>query len=348
MPKAKPKIKPAPKKKKSPPVSPQRLMELTWGFAPPLIVASAIELGLFNALDAGAKTVAALAAETGASHRGLTAIAEALAGFGLLAKKGEKFSLTPESSAFLVSTKPSFMGGIIRHVGRQLIPVWLDLPDIVRAGKPNRPVNQPLNGAAFFKDFVEDIFNMSFAPASLAADLLLGKAKGPQSVLDIAAGSGVWGIAMAKRSTQVRVTSVDWPDVIPVTRRVAERHGVADRITFVEGDIYDANLGSDHTIATLGHILHSEGQARGRHLLQRVSGAMAPGGTIVIGEFIPDGKRTSPPIPLIFAVNMLVNTDEGNVFTFKEMASWLKETGFKKPRLVPSPGPSPLIFAEKS
>ncbi len=348
MPKAKAKTKRAAKKKLAPPVSPQRIMEMTWGYAPPLIMASAIEHGLFDALDSGPMTAAALAEKTGTSPRGMTAIAEALAGLGLLAKKKDKFSLTAESAAFLVSTKPSFMGGILRHIGRQLIPVWLGLPESVRTGKPHRPVNQQQDGAEFFKQFVEDIFNMSHAPASLAADLLLGKAKGPQSVLDIAAGSGVWGIAMAKRSPHVRVTAVDWPDVIPVTRKVAERHGVANRMTFVEGDIYDADFGAGHTIATLGHILHSEGEARSRHLLQRVSTAMAPGGTIVIGEFIPDEGRAGPAMPLIFAVNMLVNTDVGDTFTFKQMASWLKEAGFKKPRLVPSPGPSPLILAEKS
>ncbi len=251
----------------------------------------------------------------------------------------------PEAAAFLVSTKPSFMGGIIRHIGKQLIPIWLGLPESVRTGKPNRPVNQQQDGSAFFKEFVEDIFNMSIVPASFAADLLLKKSKGPQSVLDIAAGSGVWGIAMAKRSQQVRVTAVDWPDVIPVTRKVAGRHNVADRMTFVAGDIHDADFGSGHTIATLGHILHSEGEAQPPSAPARFGAAT--GGTIVIGEFIPDEGRTGPSIPLIFAVNMLINTDEGNVFTFKQMASWLKEAGFKKPRLVPSPGPSPLIFAEK-
>ena len=50
---------------------------------------------------------------------------------------------------------------------------------------------------------------------------------------------------------------------------------------------------------------------------------------------------------LIFAVNMLVNTDHGDTWCFDEIAAWLKEVGFTNPRQLESPGPSPLILATK-
>lgn len=50
---------------------------------------------------------------------------------------------------------------------------------------------------------------MNAGPAVVLADALgLPKATGPVSVLDLAAGSGVWGITLAKKSPQVRVTAV--------------------------------------------------------------------------------------------------------------------------------------------
>ncbi|MGA3068294.1 MAG: methyltransferase [Tepidisphaeraceae bacterium] len=336
------KRKPRPK---SSPVTPQRIMEMVWGFAPPLIAETALQLGVFDAMDAGAKTPAQIYEKTKTSPRGIAILLDGLVGIGLIHRRGETFTLAPDTAAFLVHSKPAFIGGLMKHVSRQLIASWMGLAESVRTGRAHRPVNQEDVGGEFFAQFVEDIFNMSFAAASAAAESLLKSATGDVSVLDIAAGSGVWGIAMAKRHPGVRVTAVDWHNVIPVTRRVATRHNLDHRFNYIEGDILQADLGKGHHIATLGHILHSEGESRSRRLLQRVRLAMAPGGTIVIGEFTPDEGRRGPALPLIFAVNMLVNTDEGSTFTFKQVASWLKEAGFRRPRLLHAPGPSPLILA---
>ena len=112
------------------------------------------------------------------------------------------------------------------------------------------------------------------------------------SVLDLAAGSGVWGIALAQSSNQVRVTAVDWPGVLPVTRKTVARFGLADRFTFNEGDLLDASFGSGHNVATLGHILHSLGREDSKTLLNRTFQALAPGGTIAIAEFLVNDDRT--------------------------------------------------------
>ena len=56
-------------------------------------------------------------------------------------------------------------------------------------------------------------------------------------------------------------------------------------------------------------------------------------------------ERTGPLNGLFFAVNMLVNTQNGNTWSFEEIAAWLEEAGFVNPRTLASPGPSPLILA---
>ncbi|MGA2143536.1 MAG: class I SAM-dependent methyltransferase [Bryobacteraceae bacterium] len=332
------------------PVTPARLMQFAWGYSVPLMVEAAIQHRLFDVLDSGPKTAAELAAQAAISERGTRAVLNALTGIELLSKDPEgRYSLTAESSLFLVSTKPSFMGGIIKHTSTQLLPKWLELNEIVRTGKPATSVNSEASGAAFFHDFVEDIFPMSYPSAQVLADTLaIGEADAPVRVLDIAAGSGVWGIALAQRSPHVRVTAVDWPGVLDVTRRVATRFGVGDRVETRAGDLLEVDFGSGYQVATLGHILHSEGESRGRKLLAKVCRALAPGGTIAIAEFLVDDARATQSSGLIFAVNMLVNTDEGDTFSFSEIVGWLKEAGFENARTVDAPGPSPLILANRA
>lgn len=333
----------------SAPLSPARIQQLAWGYAPPLVLESAIRHGVFDALDSGPKSVAEIQKATGASERGLKAILDLLAGLELLARNGDgKFSLTPESAAFLVSNKPGFVGGLLRHTSQHLVPRWLHLNEVVATGKPVSPVNQQDSGSEFFEQFVCDIFSMSYRVAQeLAEHLHLAGAREEVRVLDLAAGSGVWGIAQAQSSAQVRVTAVDWPGVIPVTRKTVAKFGLAERFTFVEGDLRDADFGSGHNVATLGHILHSEGAQRSKALLSKTFAALAPGGTIAIQEFLVNADRSGPLNGLIFAVNMLVNTDEGNTFSFKEIAAWLSEAGFVDARTIDTHGPSPLILATK-
>jgi precorrin-6B methylase 2 len=258
-----------------------------WGYAPPLILEAAIRHNVFDVLDAGPKTAAELEEATGASVRGLTAVSNALVGLGLLAKDArDRYSLTPESAAFLVSAKPGFQGGLIRHCSEQLISKWLRLTEIVANGRPVEPVNQEPLGGGFFHKFVEDIFPMSYPSAQVLAAELKLDGPGQPSVLDLAAGSGVWGIALAQRWEGVRVTAVDWPEVIPVTRKIVTRLSLMKRFGFIAGDLLTVDFGHDYAVATLGHILHSEGEGRSRALLRRTFDALAPGGTVAIAEFL--------------------------------------------------------------
>jgi SAM-dependent methyltransferase len=326
---------------------PERILQIAWSFAPPLAIEAAVRHRVFDVLAKQPLTLEGLVKETDASSRGLAAIADLLAGIGLLTRDDAgHFALTPESAAFLVSDQPGYVGGIFRHASQQLLPNWLHLTDIVGSGKPARSRADTEAGAAFFAQFVEDIFPLSYPAARTLADALgIAQATAPVSVLDLGPGAGVWGIALAQASAHVTVRAIDWPGVLPVTTRVFARFNLADRLTTIGGDLADADFGKGHQVATIGHILHSEGVERSRALLRRTHAALAPGGIVAIADFLVNADRRGPVNALIFAVNMLVNTEAGGTYSFEEIAGWLTEAGFVNPRLPPAPGPSPLIPA---
>jgi 3-hydroxy-5-methyl-1-naphthoate 3-O-methyltransferase len=333
----------------SKPPTPEKIMRYASGYAPPLILEAAVRNRVFDALEDGPKTIAETSIATRASERGLSALMNALVGLEFLTRDDAgRYALTPESATYLVSSKPSYFGGFLQHISTQLIPDWLELTKVVQTGVPIKAVNQPGEGAAFFEEFVAGLFAMNYGSAVAAADALgVSKAMKPVRVLDLAAGSGVFGIALAQRSPQVTVNAVDWPTVLEITRRTAAQCGVADRFSYTGGDLDSVDFGKGHNVATLGHILHSEGEARSRKLLKKTYDAMASGGTIVIAEFLVDADRRGPLTGLLFDVNMVVHTDAGGTYSFEEIRGWLTECGFTDARLVESPGPSPLIFATR-
>jgi predicted O-methyltransferase YrrM len=331
------------------PVKPERLMQFMFGFAPPLILEAALQHGIFDSLDDAPKTVEQVSQVTGASVRGLRAVMNALVALGFLSKDAvQRYSLTLESRVFLVSTKPSFLGGLLHQATQQLLPQWIKLPEIVQTGEPAHAMNQEAAGGAFFEKFVEDLFPANYPAAQALAKLLnLSQIQQPIAVLDLATGCGVWGIGLAQASPQVQVTAIDWVQVIPVAQRLAAKYGVTEQLRLVAGDLLEVEFGNGYQIATLGQILHSEGEARSRRLLAKVYEALAPGGTIAIAEWIANSDHSGPVSAMIFAVNMLVHTEQGDTFSIEEMSEWLHTAGFVDVRSVAVPHPFPLILATK-
>jgi len=319
-----------------------------FGFAPALILDTGIECGIFDALKDGPKTKAEIAQTCSVALRSAGAILNALVGLEWLKKNGESYSLTSESAALLVKGSPAYHGGMLRHIVGRLLPAWQSLDTTMRTGKPAMPLNIEGEGGGCFRDFVGALYSAN-APAAqtLARELLSVRSQTRIDVLDIAAGSGVWGIALALASPNVHVIAVDWEQVIPVTRQTAAKMGVEDRFRFVGGDVHKADFGSGYDLAILGHILHTQGAVLARALVRKTFEALSPGGTVVVGEVLVNNERTGPVAPLIFAVNMLVTTDEGDTFSMDEITEWLQECGFRNPRTLDVPDSSPLILADK-
>ena len=113
-------------------VTPERLMQVGFAYAPPLIIAAAVGNKIFDSLTSAAKTAEQISKETGASVRGLSSIMNALVGLELLKKESGKYSLTPESEAFLVSNTPGTLAGFFSLNVTQLVSKWLRLSDVVR------------------------------------------------------------------------------------------------------------------------------------------------------------------------------------------------------------------------
>jgi SAM-dependent methyltransferase len=331
-------------------VTSKRLLEFGFGFAPALIIDAAVKYYIFDALDHGPKTLEDINSATGASKRGLQAVLNALVALELLQKDSqEMYSLAPESAAFLVRSHPQYQGGLFHHVASQLIPNWLQLSEVLGTGRPIAAANSEEEAAEFYQEFVEDLFGFNYAAAQALAEILqISKSSELTSVLDVAAGSGVWSIALAQRSSMVHVQAVDFPAILSITRKIAKRHGVDHQFAYTEGDLLTADFGSGHRVALLGHILHSQGAADSRALIRKTAAALAPGATIIIADWLTNSDRTAPLFPLLFAVNMVVHTTDGDTFSFAEIRSWLEQSGFDDVRLVDVPAVSPLILATKS
>jgi len=337
-----------PRKSRKTPLSPAMVMEdLTGAWRARTLVAG-VELDVFSHVAAGKRTVKEIAEAAGASPRGMALLLDALTAIGYLRKTGSRYRLQPISAAFLLPGGKAYVGAMA-HALSLTWDAWKDLSEAVRSGRSAESVDVAEKGKKFFPKLVASIFPGNFAASTAAVSRFSERERGKiHSILDVAAGTGAWSLAFAKAIPGARVTTVDFPEMTPITREFADKFGVASRYDHLEGDLRRVDFGRDKfDLIILGHIIHSEGEKHGKELLAKSYAALRPGGKLLIAEYVPNDARTGPAMPLLFGLNMLLQTEEGSVFTLREYRAWLKAAGFRNSRTNPVPPPTTVIIATK-
>ena len=322
---------------------------MNWAYAKTSILASAVELGIFIHIASGKKTVEQISKAAKSSRRGIEMLLNALAGLGLVVKnRASIFRLNPESAEFLVRGKPGYLGEMSLH-SLQLSKIWLHLAQSVRSGKPYTAVEQEDAAEDYFPRLVRGLFQMNYPCAKYAVGYLKRKHKKIFDILDVAAGSGVWSIAFAEEFKGSKITALDFPEILKITREYINRHNLSNRYKYIQGDLRQADFGSQrYDLVILGHICHSEGKIYTQQLLKKSFRALRRGGVLLLAEFLLNNDKTGPLVPLFFALNMLLNTNEGDVFKTVELKHWLTDAGFEHVEILDkSPSVSPLIVALK-
>lgn len=328
--------------------NPQRIIDLFFGYSPTFVLATAVQLEVFTALTSGALTAPDVAKATSSSPRGMAMLLDALVSLGLLDKQANRYALTPDSEAYLVRGKDGYLGGFFDFLQGNL-QSWLRLTQAVKSGDPIHKMEDQSGSEEFFPPLIRALHVANMGPAhGLARKLGLGTRWRGLRVLDVAAGSGVWGIAAAQEDPSTTVAALDFPKILTIAREYAAKAGVADRMSYLETDMRDATF-EDNTydLVILGNICHAEGADATREFLTRVQPAIRPNGKLAIVDMIPNEERTEPPFPLLFALQMLLHTTQGGTFTQSEYTRWLQEAGFKKVEAVDIRFHSPIIVASR-
>ena len=328
-------------------LGPVQLMEMTLSYTASRILAAGVRLGVFSLVDAGHTTAADLARAAAASERGMRMLLDALASMMLLTKVGGRYYLTPSSARYLVRESPEYMGAILED--DSLWHGWGKLDEAIRTGKPPRRVEDQAEAERFFPILIRSLHVTNRDPARHMAEVLgAGTTRRGLRVLDVACGSGIWSIAIAEADSAATITMHDFPGVLEHTREYVRRHGLTDRCDYLSGDLEHVDFGADrYDVALLGNILHSEGEASSCDLLRRLHRALRPRGQVVIIDLVPNDERTSPPYPLIFALNMLVNTEMGDTYTLAEYTRWLTDAGFGHIETADVGSHSPIVIGTK-
>jgi hypothetical protein len=127
----------------------------------------------------------------------------------------------------------------------------------------------------------KDVVWVPTSPALVEKMLDLAKVTPNEFVMDLGSGDGRNIIAAAKRGA--RGVGVEYnPDMVELSRRNAKEAGVADKATFIQGDMYEADI-SKATVLALFLLPSNLNKLQDKFL------ALPPGTRIVNNTFFVEG-----------------------------------------------------------
>jgi ubiquinone/menaquinone biosynthesis C-methylase UbiE len=302
-------------------------------------IKAAIELDIFTAIGEGRETAKEIAERCQASERGARILCDFLTVIGFLTKKEHRYGLTPDSAMFLDKRSPAYIGGAMEFLLSPFLrESFKDITAAVRKGgtviteegsiSPENPV---------WVKFARGMAPIMAIQAQLLAKMIGGDKSQKLKVLDIAAGHGMFGIAVARQYPNAEITALDWSNVLEVAQENAEKGGISNRYNLLEGSAFEVDYGSDYDVILLTNFLHHFDKATCEKILLKVHKALAKNGRAITLEFVPNEDRVTPPQSAIFSLVMLCSTPQGDAYTFSEFETMFANAGFSRSEVHPLP-----------
>jgi ubiquinone/menaquinone biosynthesis C-methylase UbiE len=334
------------------PLSPEPLMHLLQGMQAAGILKGGIDLGVFDEIAAGHEDARSIATAVGADERATRILLDALVALGVLTADGDRYRLSPPADAFLVRSRQTYIGGAADiFTGAWGWANYGRLAEVVRNGGTIMQEDAETPSLDFWTTFASSSTGIATPSAQALAEVVAPWAsrRDELTVLDIACGSGLYGLNIAKSQPGAQLTLLDWGNVLERARGNVTRFGVEDRTTYIDGDAFETDLGGPYDLIVVSQFFHHFSEARCRQALERFAAALKPGGRIAIQEFAATAADPAEdPFPAIFSVIMLVWTREGSAHPVADYERWLAAAGFAAPEIHEGRGmPSRFIVAER-
>ncbi|MDE3205737.1 MAG: methyltransferase [Acidobacteriota bacterium] len=287
------------------------------------VAAAAVRLGLFDALQPGPLDADGLARVCQAEPAAVAVIADALVATGLLVPHEGGYELSEAAAAHLVRDAPMAMADLLLWSPGPASN-WPVLDRIARGERPPEPIDD--HAPAFYSKLVD---------ATLPSQLLvarsvittLGLPEGAR-LLEPGAGRAPWATAVLSADPRSSAVVNDFAEVLSGTE--ANLGDQAARCQLVSGDYLEADWPPPaYDLVVLGHVLRAEPDRRAALLVERAAAALAPGGRLVVTEYLGGRSPLDHPHAALLGATMLAGTLEGRLCSPALLEGWLTGAGLE-------------------
>ncbi|MFF1548896.1 methyltransferase [Streptomyces sp. NPDC058291] len=322
------------------------LLHLVQGAVITQAISVAARLGVADVLadsPLSAEDIAArVGSDPGATHR----LLRALAGHGVFAAGADgRYANTPMSGALREDAPDSMRGFALLMSHPTLWEEWGHLFDTVESGEANLPKLRGMGALDFFHadpDYARVFFEAFGGLSASETDPILAAYdfSGFGTVVDVIAGRGNLLAGILKQAPDVKGVLYDSKVATVDSPALFEAAGVADRFTIAHGGYLD-ELPAGGDAYVFKHIIHDFSEADAVTALRNARRAIAPGGKLLVIEYvIPENNEKHLGNTIDLWLMLMLGARERTLAQYTELFA---EAGFQLTRAVPTSAPISVI-----
>lgn len=308
-----------------------------------LLTIAVAHLGVFEMLAPGPLEPVTMQQRLQLGDRPFVVLLTALRAMGLVTKTtGGQFELTPLASEHLVPGGAFDVSGYVGLAAEN--PSVLGMLERLRSNRPYGAEAKSDEGTAFiFKEGSTSAMEQEASARRLTLSLA-GRAKNVAPylaqqlelydagfLLDVGGGTGIYSYELLKKHPELRAIVMDGAEVLKVAEECAAEWGVADRVEFVEGDMFRDPFPPGLDVVLLSNVLHDWDVAECEQLVRKAADSLRPGGQVLIHDVYLNDELDGPLAIALYSASLFSLT-EGRAYSAAEYRTWLTAAG-----LVPEP-----------
>lgn len=306
--------------------------DLVSGYQLPRVLLTALDLDLFTAIGTATWTIPALAKQLRVSERGLDILCRNLASAGVLQKKDGSYRNGRVAATALNADSPAYRGGYIRLI-RDHWTDWGQLTQSVKTGAP-LPDDTPADDPEYRTQFTWAMHHRSLDIApDVVAQIKLDNAS---RLLDLGGGPATYALEFLKRNPRLQATVADRAPALDVARELAAKVRHGKRLSYLPLDFINEDIPGEYDVIWYSNVLHIYSPEQNQRIFEKMAKALVPGGRVLIQDaFLSDRDGLYPLEANLFAVTMLLFTEQGNTYSIADTSAWLRRAGFSRIRSIP-------------
>jgi SAM-dependent methyltransferase len=299
-------------------------------------VFTGLELGVYDAIAAAGEkglTLSELQAASSVSAPRLQTLITSLTAIKSLKRSADgSYTLSPNSSKFLVSSSRAYYGDYLRYqMGRQFYHRMGALPDVMTTGEA------PSYASWFSDPEVAKTYTQAQHNGSVATAKYLVKKKlkldGVVDMLDVGGGSGAFSYVFVDATPGLTSTVLELPEVCKTGEgiKASQKADVQGRVKFVELDATSPDwpvTDGSYELVLMSYISGSVPEAIIGALYKNAYKALKPGGRLLVHDFMVNDSLDGPALGALWALQHVTVNADGLGLCPAGVISRMKDAGF--------------------